>query len=80
MNWRSRIVADPGVLSGKPVVRGTRLSVDFILGLLAQGWKSEDVERNYPGVTAEDIAACLQYASEVLAEEKVFPLEPASQT
>jgi len=79
MNWRGRIVADPGVLSGKPVIQGTRLSVDFILGLLAQGWKAEDVEKNYPGVTPDDIAACLQYASEVLAEEKVYPLEPASR-
>jgi uncharacterized protein (DUF433 family) len=73
MDWRDKIDLNPSVLAGKPVVRGTRLSVDFILGLMGQGWSEIDVLRNYPGITHEDIAACLQYASEILQSEKVYP-------
>ena len=68
-----RIVLDPLVLSGKPVVRGTRLSVDFIIGLMAEGWVEADILRNYPGLTREDIAACLAYARDILRGEMVYP-------
>ena len=74
MSWSERITIEPDVLAGKPIVRGTRLAVDFIIGLLGQGWSESDILRNYPGLTREDIAACLQYASEVLQAEKVYPL------
>ena len=49
----ARIVLDPGVLAGKPVIRGTRLSVDFVIGLMADGWTEGDILRNYPGVSHE---------------------------
>jgi len=68
-----RIVLDPAVLSGKPIIRGTRLSVDFVLGLMADGWAEADILRNYPGVSHEDLAACLAYARDVLRSEKVYP-------
>lgn len=68
-----RITADPAVLVGKPVVRGTRLAVEFVLDLLAAGWSFDDVLANYPGLTIEDIRACIGYAKDVLAEERVFP-------
>jgi uncharacterized protein (DUF433 family) len=73
MSDTSRIVLDPAVLAGKPTIRGTRLSVDFILGLMAEGWSEPDILKNYPGLTHEDIAASLAYARDVLASEKVFP-------
>jgi uncharacterized protein (DUF433 family) len=73
MNWRDRITLDTAVLAGKPVVRGSRLAVDFIVGLMGQGWTEADILRNYPGITHDDIAACLQYASEILQSEKVYP-------
>jgi uncharacterized protein (DUF433 family) len=73
MDWRDKIDLNPSVLAGKPVVRGSRLSVDFILGLMGQGWSEIDILRNYPGITHEDIAACLQYASKILQSEKVYP-------
>ena len=73
MDWRDRIVIDPGILVGKPVIRGTRLAVEFIIDLLAQGWTEADVLRNCPGVTHQDIQACLAYASTVLKAEKVYP-------
>jgi uncharacterized protein (DUF433 family) len=73
MTESARIVLDPAVLAGKPVVRGTRLSVDFIIGLMADGWSEADILRNYPGLTREDLAACLAYARDVLKSEKVYP-------
>ena len=69
----ARIVLDPAVLAGKPVIRGTRLSVDFIIGLMADNSSEGDILRNYPGLTHEDIAACLAYARDVLKSEKVYP-------
>jgi uncharacterized protein (DUF433 family) len=75
MRWQERIVIDPEILVGKPVIKGTRLAVEFIIELLAQGWTEEEVLRNYPGITHEDIQACLSYASEILRSEKVYPLE-----
>ncbi|HVU39407.1 MAG TPA: DUF433 domain-containing protein [Xanthobacteraceae bacterium] len=68
-----RISLDPDVLAGKPVIRGTRLSVEFIIGLMADGWTEIDILQSYPGVTHEDIIACLAYARDVLGSEKVFP-------
>ena len=69
----ARIVLDPAVLDGKPVVRGTRLSVDFVIGLMADGWSEADILRNYPGISHDDLAACLAYARDVLKSEKVYP-------
>jgi uncharacterized protein (DUF433 family) len=74
MSWQDRIVVDPAVLTGKPVVKGTRLAVEFVIDLLAQGWSEGDLLKNYPRLTREDILACLGYASERLRAEKVYPL------
>jgi uncharacterized protein (DUF433 family) len=73
MTDSARIALDSAILVGKPVVRGTRLSVDFIIGLMADGWSESDILRNYPGLTHEDLAACLAYARDVLSSEKVYP-------
>jgi len=73
-----RIVVDPAVLVGKPVVRGTRLSVEFLLGLMADGWPEGEILRNYPGLTTEDFRACLAYAQQRVSEERVFPLAGAA--
>ena len=73
MEWQERIVVDPNVLVGKPVIKGSRLAVEFIVDLLAQGWSEQDILRNYPGITREDVLACLAYASKRLHDEKVYP-------
>ncbi len=73
--WQERIELNPNVLAGKPVVKDTRLAVEFIVDLLAQGWTEESIIRNYPGLTSDDIRACLQYASAALHDEKVYPLK-----
>lgn len=72
VDWEQRIEINPAVLVGKPVVRGTRLAVEFIIDLLAQGWPESEILRNYPGLTAQDIQACLSYASATLRAEKVY--------
>jgi uncharacterized protein (DUF433 family) len=59
MLWPDRIVVDPEVLDGKPVIRGTRLAVEFILELLAAGQSETDILAGYPGLTRDDIRACL---------------------
>jgi uncharacterized protein (DUF433 family) len=74
MNWQERIVVDPEILVGKPVVRGTRLAVEFLVGLLAQEWSEQEILSNYPGLTHEDVLACLAYAEDRLRSERVYPL------
>ena len=73
MSELPRISLSPNVLVGKPVIRGTRLSVEFVIGLMADGWSEADILGNYPGITHDDIRACLAYARDVLSSEKVFP-------
>ena len=77
MDWRDRITIDPKVLVGKPVIKGTRIAVEFVINLLAQGWSESEIVRNYAGLTHEDILACLKYAGETLQSEKVYPVKVA---
>ncbi len=73
-SWEERVVVDPRVLAGKPVIKGTRLAVEFVVELLAAGWDETEILQNYPGLTREDIRACLAYASDVLHAERVYLL------
>jgi uncharacterized protein (DUF433 family) len=73
-DWEDRIIVDEAVLTGKPVVKGTRIAVDFIIELLAEGWSHEEILRNYPRLQREDILAALRWASEALRSERVYPL------
>jgi uncharacterized protein (DUF433 family) len=73
-DWRERITVDPKVLSGKPVIKGTRIAVEFILELLANSWTVEDILKNYPQLKREDVAAALKHAAEILKEEKAYTL------
>ena len=75
MSWQDRIVVDPKVLTGKPVIRGTRISVELVVDLLAAGWSHAQILTSYPHLAEEDVRACLSYASELLREEQVFPLK-----
>jgi len=69
-----RITIDPDVLAGKPIIRGTRMSVEFVVGLLAQGWTIDDILKEYDHLTRDDIQACLAYAHQVLSDEKLYPV------
>lgn len=78
MNWRQYIHADPEILVGKPVVKGTRLSVDFLLRLFAAGWTEQQVLENYPTLTSDALRAIFAFTAECMVEEAMFtmPLEP----
>ena len=75
MDWRSRIVADPDVLVGKPVIKGTRISVELVMDLLAAGYTTDQIIEQYDHLIREDIQACLAYAKEVLQTERVYSVK-----
>jgi uncharacterized protein (DUF433 family) len=74
MPWSERIVVDADILAGKPIIRNTRIAVELVLELLAAGQSENEVLANYPGLTREDILACLSYASYLAHEYKVYPM------
>jgi uncharacterized protein (DUF433 family) len=69
-----RLTTEPGILSGKPVIKGSRIAAELILELLAAGVPEEEILADYPGIEHEDILACLTYASQLAQEWRVFPL------
>ena len=69
MDWKDRIEVNPAVLVGKPIIKGTRISVELILERLADGWTMEDVLASYPHISREDVLAALSFASELFKEE-----------
>jgi uncharacterized protein (DUF433 family) len=75
MDWRSRIVADTDVLVGKPVIKGTRISVELVMDLLAAGYSSDQIRQQYDHLTSDDIHACLAYAREVISSERMFAVK-----
>ncbi|MCG3189311.1 MAG: hypothetical protein LKCHEGNO_01634 [Burkholderiaceae bacterium] len=66
MDWRDRVVTDPDILVGKPTIKGTRISVELILGWLAQGWTQQQLIENYPHLTRDDVLAALSFAAEMM--------------
>ena len=68
-----RITPDLKVLAGKRVIRGTRLSVEFVIGLMADGWAEAEILANYPGISRDDLIACLASARDILSSERIFP-------
>lgn len=76
--FRQRITMNPKVLIGKPVFRGTRIPVELVVRMLAQGISEADILREYPRLAPDDIRAALAYAAEVIADEAVFPAPAAT--
>ena len=76
IDWRDYIVSDPTILGGKPILKGTRLSVEFVLELLAAGWDRQALQENYPNLTEQRIRAVLAYAAETFREERFYILPP----
>ncbi|MBM4066447.1 MAG: DUF433 domain-containing protein [Planctomycetes bacterium] len=74
MNWREHIHSDPEILLGKPVVKGTRLSVEFILGLFASGWTEQQVLENYPTLTRKSLQAVFAFAADCMKEESLYAI------
>ncbi|HJO81180.1 MAG: DUF433 domain-containing protein [SAR202 cluster bacterium] len=75
MDWRERITADSSVMVGKPVVKGTRITVEFIIQLLGNGWSIEEILDNYPHISEEDIRACLLYTHDIVKTVRGYPLK-----
>jgi uncharacterized protein (DUF433 family) len=73
----SRITLDPKIMVGQPVIRGTRLTVSFVLGRLAHGTAVEELLNEYGGLTREDVQACLLFAAEAVADNTFAPLANA---
>lgn len=74
INWREKIEINPKIAVGKPIIKGTRITVDLILELLAQGWTIEQILKNYPQLKKEDISAALEYSSHAIKLEMVHPI------
>jgi len=74
MEWRQYIHADPEILLGKPVIKGTRLSVDFLLRLFAAGWSEQQILENYPTLTPEALQAMFAFVAECMHEEALYAM------
>lgn len=74
MKYQNRIITDPKIMTGKPIIKGTRIAVEFVLKLLAQGENVKDILQEYPHLKKEDIYAAIEYATDAIAEEKIYPL------
>jgi uncharacterized protein (DUF433 family) len=74
IEWKDYIHSDSEILLGKPVVKGTRLSVEFILGLFAEGWTDQQIIENYPTLSKESLRAVFAFATECMREEFLYLL------
>ena len=72
MNWKDHIVSDKEILLGKPTVKGTRISVEHIVGLLAQGWSEIQILENYPRLTKNSLQAVFSYIQECIHDGLLF--------
>ena len=77
MAWQDRIEIDPARLGGKPVVRGSRIAVEMVVGMVADGWSDARIVAEFPTLTPEDVRACLHYAAAMWREERRFTLPAA---
>lgn len=73
-DWRERIVVDPKVMAGKPIVRGTRIPVDAIVKRIAEGMSIKEVLEDYPNLSEEDVKAALKYAASIITGEEILPV------
>lgn len=72
MNWQEYIVSDKEVLLGKPTIKGTRISVEHIVGLLAQGWTENEIIENFPRLTKESLQAVFSYIQDCINDGLLF--------
>ncbi|MDF5706827.1 MAG: DUF433 domain-containing protein [Nostoc sp. S4] len=72
MEWRQYIHSDPKILLGKPMIKSTRLSVEFILGLFANGWTVEQILDNYPTLTPQAVQAVFMFVAECMRDEFLY--------
>ncbi len=78
MTWSDHVHAGPLVAGGKPVIKGTRLAVDFVLALLAEGWTPQQPRENYPQLTDDALLAVVGYAADVLHDHTMLSVHPGA--
>lgn len=78
MNWKEHIVVNPDVLAGKPIIKGTRISVELLLDWFASGWSYDDILRAYPHLTREQVQAAMAFAAEFFKEARLVAIAKAS--
>ena len=76
-DWKERVVVDPEILVGKPIIKGTRISVELLLERLSDGWSMEDILAAYPRITREDVLAALAFVAELYKEESFVAIDKA---
>ena len=74
MSWHEHIRSDPEILAGKPAIRDTRLSVEFLLGPMAEGWSEREIPESYPQLPPEDMRALFAFASECVKDEQAYAI------
>jgi uncharacterized protein (DUF433 family) len=77
-DWKDRITVDPDILVGKPIIKGTRISVELLMDRLADGWTMEQILEAYPRVTREDVLAAIAFVTEVFREEDYVAIQKAN--
>ena len=77
MNWREHIHSDPKILGGKPVIKGTRYSVERVLKLVGAGWSDTQIAEEFPGVEPRHIRATAQFAADLIHDEDYFAIHKA---
>jgi uncharacterized protein (DUF433 family) len=78
MNWKERIIVDPNILVGKPVIKGTRIAVVLLMDRLSDGWSMEDILAAYPQISRDDVLAAISFVTEIFKEEDYIAIGKAS--
>ncbi len=78
-DWRTRVVSNPDILLGKPTIKGTRISVEFIIGCFAGGWSLTQILESYPHVSREDVLAALAYARHAMSARQLIDGLPGQE-
>ena len=74
MNWQEHIISDPQILVGKPIIKGTRISIELILELFSAGWTENQILESYPSISANSLRAAFLYLKDCLQQELYFPI------
>jgi uncharacterized protein (DUF433 family) len=77
MNWKERIIVDPNILVGKPVIKGTRIAVELLMDRLSDGWTMEDILAAYPHISRDDVLAAISFVTEIFKEEDYIAISKA---
>lgn len=74
MNWQEHIISDPNILIGKPIIKGTRISVELILELFSLGWTEKQILDSYPSISDKSLKAVFAYLKDCIRQEPYFPI------